>query len=804
MRFILVTATAALAASIPAAQPARSPENNAAKAILPDAQQLQAPAVAGPVSETLTGSDMTDQTLWKPGIYFDPVVDDFMSDIIRLDRRDATSKSAVSARYGLSVPALDATLAFIREMTKDAYDRGRQPQLREDALNLVQLSNRAPIALILAAGALEQFANNGCTETDVAQLMDGSRNPDHDLWEIATTCLSASIVGVALERDIAARPALLYLGLDWTLGDPDFELAAADMLLRPDYLALVDEKQRDAIRADIASSKLAKLLHVGLFSEALAFGDSLPAEIRDRALRGRRAGIRTSIGGFALQVQGQATSPVIEYAAALALAGRNAEARSALDMVAPGAKLRSVRACLDAEIEQDCGVGDFGRGKVPLSALIVDQLLVEPSADPYVLMEQAARGSPSVDGAAISEALCRLLTQGDEPRACKDLRKGEARDRAGGRDGIQSDRALWAAMERVGGRAFEAAKASYGAKLAALGQDLSPTTERVSVDPAPVPFPELPIPAARLANHPLPGIDAKSLARLSEGFTFVRAERSGKHVAAISLSQRFDPDGEVTAGGYWIHLSDDGGKTWQAPLYTGLAEHFPYVVPSSSRLPMIDGDRIHLEVEESLIDTATIGYPPVGTRIRRKRSGIYLDIPIADLRQDSDGDGITDIAARHLLLGGDSRAKEPFIVGRDRNCSTPPSAETLARLAVLRTLFKVEARALIEPVGGKSLLIGGWRKSEPTDKPPIFMRGDPNDYRCVSIDRLMVVYPDADREELRKFSPDFQLIDLPAIYWNRDHTRGFLKWNMGWTGGTYRLVREADGWKLETISSWIT
>jgi hypothetical protein len=67
-----------------------------------------------------------------------------------------------------------------------------------------------------------------------------------------------------------------------------------------------------------------------------------------------------------------------------------------------------------------------------------------------------------------------------------------------------------------------------------------------------------------------------------------------------------DPNGEVSAGGYWLHLSDDGGKTWQPPLYTGLAEYFPYSVPEQSDLPMFDGKHIRLEVEEALIDTASI------------------------------------------------------------------------------------------------------------------------------------------------------------------------------------------------------
>jgi len=283
----------------------------------------------------------------------------------------------------------------------------------------------------------------------------------------------------------------------------------------------------------------------------------------------------------------------------------------------------------------------------------------------------------------------------------------------------------------------------------------------------------------------------------------VRFERSGKRAAAISISPLFDPDGEVSQGGYWLHLSDDGGRHWHAPLYTGLAQFFPYVVPSSSKLPLLAGDHVRLEVEEALIDTASITYPPVGTRTRRKRSGIYLDIPIAALTADSDGDGLTDIAAHHLLL--DERGPDrPFVVGHDTNC-TKPSSDTLAQLELLKTLYKVQARALIEPVNrSPSQLFGGWQGNSLPAKPPIFLEGNPHDYRCIRIDRPMIVYRPADRERLRRFSPDFQLITLPPITWNRAHDRGFLKWSMGWTGGTVRLEKAGDGWSLQQIGSWIT
>lgn len=753
-------------------------------------------------SETLTGADLDDGGLWKPVNYYDPRLDDFYADTKRLQKADAALRRKIAAKYDLTLPALDATVAFLRKM--DSYDgRHGKAELRTDALHLVDVSNRAPISLMLAAAAFDQMAGN-CSADDIAQLMKGSRNPDSDLWAIAASCPSSSVFATAIDRSPVVRPALLYLGMNWTNGDPATELAATDMLLRPEFLTQVDPSDRERIEADIAAFKLVKLLNLGLLRQALALSDSLSPEIRTRALKSTREDIRTSISGIELKTSSFWDSPAVSYAAALALSGRNAEARSVLDLIAPGDKRNEARACLDKE-KADCPVGDLARDRIPVGALVVDQFLDDPEADPYVLLESEAIGH-SLNGVAVTETLCRLLSRPTERPECDAARQLAANDRVPDDNETDADRALWAAMEHAGGEPFERAKATYAAALATIGsvKQERRNWNRVTVDPAPVAFKELPIPEAALAKQPLPTFGPKAFGPLPEGYTLVRAERAGDRVVAISLSQKFDPNGEVTAGGYWVHLSEDGGKTWQPPLYTGLAEHFPYVVPQSSRLQMISGDHIRLAVEERLIDTASISYPPVGTKIRQKRTGIYLDIPIAELRKDTDGDGITDIAAHHLLLDGGHGVGTPFIVGSDRDCSKPLVGETLARLEILKKLFRVEAQALIEPVGAKGFHFAHWRKTGPTAKPPIFLKGRPDDYRCVSIDRLMVVYSEADQDRLRKFSPDFQLIELPPIKWNRDHSRGFVKWSMGFAGGTYRLTRDGAGWKLESIGEWIT
>lgn len=751
-------------------------------------------------SDTLFGSEPASN-LWKPDTN-NQLLDEFLEDARRLNGRGWPSRQAIAAKYGLSMVGLDEAVSLLRDMEKYGYDDGRKGALRNRALRLIEAGNRAPIALMLAAAAVGHLADDDCGAADVGSLMQGSRNAEADLWAIATSCSSSSAFAIAIDKSVAARPALSYLAMNWTNGDPASELAATDMLLRPDFLMQVDRQQRETVHADVARFKLAKLLDLGLLDEALAFGDSLSPSVRRLALKPERADIRTVIGGFRLKTSPFHEAVAADYAAALALAGRNAEARSVLDLIAPAAKRREARICLDAASDR-CGVSD--NSGIPLGALIVDQLLDQPNADPYVLIESGAEEYSGSRG-GVTEALCRLLSQPGEEHECRIAREITAGNRAEKGAEEEGERAFWHAIGRAGGQPFERAQSGYAAKLVSLGLgEASPDTgrSRASVNPEPVPFRELPLPAGATPNAPRPSIDPKALAPLPDGYRLVRVDRSGRRTAAISLSQRFDPNGEVTAGGYWLHLSEDGGRSWQPPLYTGLAEHFPYVVPERSRLPLLAGDKVQLEVEEALIDTASISYPPVGTRLKSKRQGIYLDIRIADLRKDSDGDGLSDIAARHLLLDRCPTSGTPFIVGPERNCPAP-RADTLARLEILKKLFKIEAHALIEGVGPKEEAFGSWRQSNPIDKPPIFLRGDPVDYRCVAPDRLMIVYSDADRERLRKFSPDFQLIELPPIRWNRDRNRGFVRWSMGWAGGTYRLISEGQSWKLESLGEWMT
>ncbi|WP_260581541.1 hypothetical protein [Sphingopyxis sp. PET50] len=332
---------------------------------------------------------------------------------------------------------------------------------------------------------------------------------------------------------------------------------------------------------------------------------------------------------------------------------------------------------------------------------------------------------------------------------------------------------------------------------------------RKSVDPDETAFAVLALPDMWRKAAAKPSTWPKDAAALPPDFLPVRFERAGSRAVAVSLSQNFDPSGEVSAGGYWIHLSGDGGKHWQPPLYTGLADRFPYVVPAEARMPLLGADGvINVEVEVALLDTASITYPPVALATRRKQSDLYLAIPVADLERDSDGDGFSDIAERHLLL--DTAGEDaPMLVGSQPTAACGPlSNEQGARIALLDQLFEIKATPIVEPLdmaeANLDARIGQWGDAAMGPPRAVFLLGNPADFACLSSDRPIIVYSQRHMAALARKSPDFRAVEMPAIVFNRARDRGYAIWSAGWTGGTFRLRFEDNRWKFDTISSWIT
>jgi hypothetical protein len=728
---------------------------------------------------------------------------------------------ALAPRYRLPPAEMRELVRLWLTVQARRYDLADQPEaaraLRRRLLARIADTGRAP--LVLQAVAESLHALNECSEEDFAAMMAGATDAAVDAWLIANAApCGDNFLRAAAAAGERAMPALIRLADYGSLGNRD-ALALYQWLTRPEALARIAEEDRPLLAAWLYRRYVRLQFDTGLTNRAVALIEGLPAGLRAAVLGPAMPSFTATIDGLELTVpeeRGEET-PGIDLAVAYALAGRTADAEILFASTDIAAARRSFDCAWRSDasppncrdIRNEGSIGDV------IDLLLLDHFLHRRAADPYPLAETGfAVGSAFSSSAPVAELRCRVFSQPQYADIC-DVGRMSVLDRAAGepegREPEERSRLGLAALSLPG---FAGAHAEIAAELDRFlaengGAPPSDDFDRQPVTPAPAPFAELPLPPAHRGRRPRAPEPPQDLAPLPEGFIPVRFERRGSRAVMISISQTYDPTGEISQGGYWMHLSSDGGRHWDRPLYTGLAQYFPYVVPAASRMPLINGDRLDLEVEVAELDTSTITYPPVGLRSRRRASNLYLQIPLDRLARDTDGDGITDIAAQRLLLDRNPEGGgTPFVVGSDAatNCGEP-APERLALMGLLERLFSVRGEAIVEPIDRSAddgALFSGWRGAAAAFDRPIFVKGDPDDYRCLRPDRLMIVYGEADIAELERYRPDFHAVKVPPIVYNHARDRGYVRWSAGWTGGTFRLRLRGGSWVFEEISRWIT
>lgn len=710
------------------------------------------------------------------------------------------------------------------------YGAGEEAVARGEALAgrakaLAASTGGAPLALDLA-GVLVLRAD-GCDAQTFRALTSASHDPVAAGWRLVSAGGSGSALPATCAawreafRDLAPdrSAALAYLLVMDESPLATTHLALLDWAASPEALSHVRAADRAGTTRVIAAQRLSAFSAAGLVSQALALLDGLSPD--DRAgLLGPPVQVPIEVDGLPLALGSYGAKPEdrLDVADLYAIAGRMAEARALLDASGKAPAARAAFAC-ESDVRRNLNnprakgcPGIPGQGA---DVVALDQLLNRSGEDPYPLAETYFSGGGPSDGAsgALGEVLCRLFTEPAYAWVCAKARRSTLRQNAGGwrpdTDRIGELQALAAAVVPGWGERQAKAQAALDAQARAWSLAPEAADSRPDTGPDPSPFAEKPIPAG-LNGSPTDGETAwrKSLAPLPGGFEPVRIERDGKRVVAITISQNLDPTGEVSQGGYWVHVSDDEGRTWAPPLYTGLSQLYPYVVAASSRVPLIRGDVIDLAVDVQELDTASITYPPIGLRSKRKQSGLYLTIPLADLRRDSDGDGVTDIVANHLLLDGKGGPPAARVGSGAASC-TPQRLEDAKIMAVaLENVFGHSSGALIQaidrPTDDPLAGLADIRRDAASAERPIFLEGDPADFACLRTQRLAVVYTADQIARLRRKTPDFHAVRLGALTFNRAHDRGFISWDTGWSGGALRLTRSKDGWKIEHYQAWIS
>lgn len=728
---------------------------------------------------------------------------------------------ALAPRYGLPNTTMRELVRLWLTVEIHGFDIEKREaevaEVRRRMLALLAASKRAPLVLIAVAESLDQLAE--CRAADFDAMMAGTADSAGDAWRIANAAPCHDnflrIAAVAPQRVTAMLARLA----NWGSLEPRQTVPLYAWLTSDATLARITGPGRDAMVAELRSRYLTALFNTGLGDRAVVLFDGLTEPERARILASEPAKFTAEADGLPFTVEESRPDDdlLLSIAASYALAGRTAEAQK---LFATSASVPKARAQLACAAEPEAHRGDPACKKdhfLNREWLLLDHFLNRPADDPYPLAELLYSAMSSNDHSwAVGALRCRVLAEPHYASICR-MGRDMVRDRTQlvpEPHEAEAERRADAVFVTLPG--YAELRAQFHDEFRRVAAQMGGAVEerrwssRTSVTPEPPPFAQRPLPAAHRGTRPDAPEWPKTMAQLPEGHFPVRIERAGAQVTVIGVSQTYDPSGEISRGGYWVHRSDDGGRSWQRPLYTGLAERFPYVVTATSRMPLRDGDALDLEVEVAEIDTASITYPPVGLRTRRRETGLYLRIPIADLERDSDGDGLTDLTERHLLL---DRARTdggtPFVVGTTPpgECAAPPPPERLALMGLLGRIFESSGHAIVEPLdraGKPEDMLAGWQETGASVESPILLAGDPRDYACMRPNRLMIVYGEQDIAQLQRFTPDFRTVTVPPIVFNRARTRGYVQWSAGWVGGTY-VLRLVDGrWQFDAISSWIT
>ncbi|HOX45585.1 MAG TPA: hypothetical protein PK668_18445 [Myxococcota bacterium] len=285
----------------------------------------------------------------------------------------------------------------------------------------------------------------------------------------------------------------------------------------------------------------------------------------------------------------------------------------------------------------------------------------------------------------------------------------------------------------------------------------------------------------------------------------MRFEAAGDQAVAITATGYKELDGD--SRGKRVHLSKDGGKSWTESLYLHLGSgSWSFILPDSKR-PLLSGDTLEPEVQE-LFHTNT-----------------YLEIPLADLRMDTDSDGLGDLLEKRLLLdpANPDSDGDGLLDGED-----PMPNVALAhdggpdagwRLEVLRAIFMgrncnhmMWDKAPEGPLNEVRTRIQAYGYDK--NRPAVLLIGEGKDYQSFLPDRRVLVFTEAEFarhcEALGEdsSSPSLQPVSFPVVVFNRDRSQGFISWRwgagLGMRGGTYEFTRTEGGWTVKSICSWIS
>ncbi|WP_379969441.1 hypothetical protein [Epilithonimonas sp. UC225_85] len=304
----------------------------------------------------------------------------------------------------------------------------------------------------------------------------------------------------------------------------------------------------------------------------------------------------------------------------------------------------------------------------------------------------------------------------------------------------------------------------------------------------------------------------------------IKSERKDNKWAILYYDFKYDELLRFGAG-YWLAFSSDNGKTWRYN-YTGLSEKNNFVFKSNSKQPLWKDDN-HIQIEADIIRmTDPMGHPlPPEYEVVRDNALVIMDIN--EILKDSDNDGLNDITEKKLLMNPNSADTDNDGIpdGEDTNPRFKSDSNEFTILYEGLMYGNYEMKGRFYPgefdidISNPKLIsksdiqknikdseIDSSKMEDVFSTVSFIVTDDENLQQINPPNNTVIVMTEKEYEEYKKQN-NSQLIKeniSPLFQCDKAKDTFILRKSASYSGETYKIIRTKKGWKVKTVSSWIS
>lgn len=304
----------------------------------------------------------------------------------------------------------------------------------------------------------------------------------------------------------------------------------------------------------------------------------------------------------------------------------------------------------------------------------------------------------------------------------------------------------------------------------------------------------------------------------------IKSEQHGDKWAILYYDFKYD---ELLrfGSGYWLAFSDNGGKSWNLQ-YTGLSEKNNFVFKKNSKLPLWK-DENHIQIESDIVRMIDPMGHPVPPEYELVRDNALVIMDIEEIMKDTDKDGINDITERKLFLNPNSSDtdNDGFSDNEDTNprFRSKTSEFTILYEGLLYGNYELKGKGFFEEfeidlqhpqLVKTEEMVQKMNESEMDllamddvfSTISMIVTDDENLQQINPPDEKIIILTKKEYEDYKKQNAS-QIIQKnisPLFKCDSSKDTYLLRTSASYSGQTYKIIRTKKGWKVKTISSWIS